>query len=111
MTTATEVSINWPGQSGTEYAYWIYPIETTFNSAPGNYIFAKETRPGYWTPLYMGQTSDLGERLSDHEKERCARRNGATHIHVHRNGTEAARLAEERDLILRWRPLCNERLG
>jgi hypothetical protein len=107
MTTAMEVTIKWTGQSGAEYEYWIYPIDTTFNSSPGNYIFAKETRPGYWAPVYIGQTSDLGDRLGNHEKEKCARRNGATHIHAHRNDTESARRNEERDLVLSWRPPCN----
>lgn len=39
-------TINWPGKSGTQYQYWIYPIETTFKETSGNYVFAKETRPG-----------------------------------------------------------------
>jgi hypothetical protein len=103
--------INWPGKSGTEYQYWIYPIETTFTNGPGNYIFAKETQPGHWSPCYIGQTQNLGDRLSNHEKEACAKRKGATHIHVHVNRDgERARKAEEKDLILKWKPPCNEQL-
>lgn len=102
-------TIMWPGQSGKEYKYWIYPIGTTFNKEPGNYIFAKETRPGYWSPCYIGQTENLDERLTDHEKEACAKRHGATHIHTHVTlGGEAIRRAEEGDLIQKWTPPCNE---
>jgi hypothetical protein len=35
--------------------------------------------------------------------------NGATHVHVHYCTTgQSARCTEERDLILRWRPVCND---
>ncbi len=101
-------TIKWPGKSGTEYQYWIYPIDTTFKEAGGNYIFARETNPGFWSPCYIGQTKNLSDRLSNHEKEACAKRNGATHIHVHTNASETSRLSEEKDLILRWKPPCNE---
>lgn len=102
-------TINWPGKSGTQYQYWIYSIERTFKEAPGNYVFAKETRPGSWSPCYIGQTQNLCDRLGNHEKEACAKRKGATHIHVHGNGNgEQARKAEEKDLILRWQPPCND---
>ena len=108
---AEAATIKWPGKSGTEYTYWIYPIETTFSEVPGNYIFAKETSPRNWSPVYIGQTKNLSDRLSDHEKEKCAKRNGATHIHAHKtDGGEAVRKAEEKDLITRWKPPCNEQL-
>lgn len=102
-------TINWPGVSGREYLYYIYPIGSSFKKVPGNYIFAKQTNPGYWTPCYIGQTKNLDERLENHEKEVCARRHGATHIHAHlTNGGEVVRKAEEKDLILRWKPPCNQ---
>ena len=102
-------TIKWNGQSGTEYQYWIYPIGTNFKKEAGNYIFAKQTTQNHWSPCYIGQTENLDERLEDHEKETCAKRNGATHMHVHLNsGGEQARRAEEKDLILKWQPPCNE---
>lgn len=104
-----ESTIMWPGLSGKEYKYWIHPISTSFKEEPGNYAFAKETRPGYWSPCYIGQTENLGQRLGNHEKEACVKRNGATHIHAHVTaGGEVARRAEENDLILRWDPPCNK---
>ncbi len=102
-------TINWPGQSGFEYLYEVYPIGTLFKESPGNYMFAKQTSPGYWVPCYVGQTENLNQRLGNHEKEAPARRNGATHIHAHlNNGGETSRRAEEIDLIRRWNPPCND---
>jgi len=103
-------NILWPGKSGQEYTYWIYPINSSFKEEGGNYIFAKETVPKKWIPVYIGQTENLNERLENHEKETCAKRNGATHIHAHINNDKNARLVEEKDLIIRWQPVCNEQL-
>lgn len=100
--------IHWTGKSGRKYGYWIRPLGTNFNDAPGNYIYAKETSPKNWSPVYIGQTSSLATRLADHEKEACTRRNGATHIHAHTSvENEVDRRNEESDLIARWNPVCN----
>ena len=104
-------TINWTGKSGMQYQYLIYPIGTSFKDVAGNYIYAKQTQPNMWSPCYIGQTENLNERLGNHEKEDCAKRKGATHIHVHSNGKgENARKAEEKDLIIHWQPPCNEQL-
>jgi excinuclease UvrABC nuclease subunit len=100
-------TINWPGQSGRQYQHWIHPIGASFKEEGGNYIFAKETTPGNWVPIYIGQTNNLRTRLGNHETEAACKRNGATHIHAHTNGGESARLTEELDLIGRWKPPCN----
>lgn len=105
-----EATILWTGQSGTKYQYWIHPVGQDFVDKPGNYIFAKETTPGHWQPVYIGQTNSLKTRLPGHEKLSCAMRNGATHVHAHTSGGENERLAEERDLIIRWSPPCNQQL-
>ena len=101
--------INWPGKSGKEYQYQAYPLDTSFNPGPANYIYAKQSEDGSWTPLYIAQTRDLRQRLESFEKQDLAVRNGATHIHVHIIEGKAARCDEERDLILNWQPICNER--
>ena len=100
--------INWDGLSGRMYGYWIHPIGATFKDEPGNYIYAKKVTPGHWQPTYIGQTSNLQDRLADHEKESCARLHGATHVHAHTNsGGEPGRTSEERDLLAKWSPICN----
>lgn len=103
----TSTKCNWAGKSGKTYEYQVYPISTNFKEEPGNYIFCKLNAAGQWVPQYIGQTKNLNQRLGDHEKEACAKRNGATHIHAHLNPMEAARLAEEKDLIERYNPPCN----
>ena len=101
-------TIKWDGKSGREYEYQIFPLNTEFKEEPGNYAFAKETKPGTFRPIYFGQTKNLNQRLENHEKEECAKRNGASHIHVHLNPIESDRLSEEKDLILKWQPVCND---
>jgi len=107
--TTSERTINWRGASGTQYKYWILPINTELKDAPGNYIYAKEISPGRWKALYIGQTTSLRQRLASHEKELSATRGGATHIHVHlSNQNDAVRKEEEADLIARCSPPLNE---
>jgi hypothetical protein len=101
-------TIHWPGYSGQKYLYYIYPIGEDFGEMPGNYIFAKETKPGHHTPIYAGETGDLSERFDNHHKMHCILRNGATHIHVHASSEdEEVRCAEEADIIAKWGPGCN----
>ena len=102
-------SVSWPGQSGKEYQYTVYPIETTFPPVPGNYIYAKQSEEGQWIALYVAQTRDMHQRLEGHEKLQDATDNGATHIHVNlASSGQAGRCTEEKDLILCWRPILNE---
>ena len=103
--------MNWPGQSGKEYQYEVHPIDAPFRSLPGNYIYAGQAEDGSWVPIYIAQTRDLHQRLEGHVGLDDARQNGATHIHAHYcTTTQAERCSEERDLILRWEPVCNDRI-
>jgi len=104
-----EQTILWPGDSGKKYQYWIHPMGTVLKDSPGNYIFAKESSPGRWSPVYIGETDSLKNRLTGHDKLPCVNRNGGTHIHVHTSSGDAAiRRAEESDLIEKWNPVCNK---
>ena len=99
----------WHGASGNEYKYWIYAIGSSFVAEPGNYIFAKEGPAGQWTPIYIGESGDLKDRLSGHDKLDCVNRHGGTHIHAHTSpGGQAVRRVEEADLIAKWDPPCNK---
>ena len=109
---ADETKITWTGKSGKKYAYWLANIGDTFNAVPGNYIFVKETQPGSWKAIYIGETKDLDDRLSNpdsHEKMPCAKREGATHICNHSNDRgQKDRRDEESDLIASENPPCND---
>jgi hypothetical protein len=101
--------ISWTGTSGNGYQYEIHPLDAAFRPLPGNYIYAKQSEDGGWIPIYIAQTRDLHQRLEGHVSLDDAIANGATHVHVHYCTTgQSARCTEERDLILRWRPVCNE---
>ena len=104
-----EQTINWHGKADKAYYYWILPIGSSMKPEPGNYVFARETEPGRFAPLYIGQTGNLKERLTDdHEKMPCIRERGATHIHTHASSEiKGDRLSEESDLIERLNPPCN----
>jgi len=106
---ADELTIMWDGISSKEYKYWITPIESTFKPVAGNYIFAKEVESHKWTPIYVGETDNLEERLtSNHEKMPCVKRNGGTHLHTHTTtNDEITRRKEESDIIAKWKPPCN----
>ncbi|NKC13649.1 MAG: hypothetical protein GKR94_16105 [Gammaproteobacteria bacterium] len=107
MTTETK-SMSWPGLSGREYRYFIYPIGTTFKAAPGNYIFSKKVSPGRHRPIYIGETGDLSERFDSHHKMPCITGQGATHIQVHQtDGGPGVRRQEESELVAKWQPVCN----
>jgi hypothetical protein len=100
---------SWGGQSGKEYQYEIHPIDTTFKPLPGNFIYAKQLEDGDWIPIYIAQTRDMHQRLEGHVSVNDAIANGATHIHVHYcTAGQAARCTEERDLVQRWKPVCND---
>ena len=104
--------ITWKGKSGTEYKYSIHAIGTSFKDQPGNYMFIKETQPGRFRPIYIGETGSLADRLNEpdsHHKRPCTKREGATHVCAHINkGGEKARRDEESDLVAAYQPPCND---
>lgn len=105
------LAVNWPGESGKEYAYTVYPIGTPFRPLPGNYIYARQDEDGCWVPIYIAQTRDLHQRLEGHVNADEAVEHGATHIHAHYDTAgQASRCTEERDLILHFQPVCNDPL-
>jgi len=98
----------WPGKSGQFYIYQIYELPHNFIALPGNYIFAKQTAPTKWIPLYIGQSINLSEGCEQHQAMPCIQEYLATHIHAHANVSgEANRCTEADDLISRWNPPCN----
>jgi len=103
--------IYWKDKSRTSHRFWIYPRGTKFNEpCPGIYIYARETSPHKWIPIYIGQTENVNVGLTDHEQE-CVYRNGATHVHVTIVTSEKSRLAITNDLIEQWKPVCNTQFG
>ena len=106
---AASSTYGWFGQSGKEYQYEIHSIGAAFKPLPGIYIYARQLSDGDWSPIYIAQTRDLHQRLEGHVTLQDALANGATHIHAHYcTAGQGARCTEERDLVQRWMPVCNE---
>lgn len=104
----SDVTVNWHGQSGKSYCYWLSEPSDSFKDEGGNYAFVKQLRNGNFVPLYFGETRSLRTRIPGHEYWAAAVRLGATHVMTHTTPAgEAARLAEERDLIQHWNPPLN----
>ena len=104
----TDNTVVWTGTNGTNYAYKVFRPDASWNDVPGSYILAKQTSAG-WVALYIGETESLKGRLvPSHEEWSHALRNGMTHIHAHTsNPVRSVRLAEERNLVQKYRPPCN----
>ena len=108
MTERTK--INWAGKSGNKYTYYVYKVGEELAAKAGNYIFAKSV-DGQWRAVYIGESSDLNDRvdLKSHHKGDCIKRNGATHVHAHlTSGGEKVRQDEESDLVDNYSPTCND---
>jgi hypothetical protein len=102
--------IYWKGKSGASYRYWILPIAIGRNlkPEPGNYIFAKETEPRVWDPVYVGETTNLSQRFDNHRHDEWISKSGATHIHAHVNVCgDQARHDEEADIRHFYNPTFN----
>jgi hypothetical protein len=96
----TEI-VDWPGLSGTKYRYWV--LEN-----PRDAAFVKKLPNGNYVPIYFGVADSLRDRIPNHERFDDAIRAGATHVMTHTTPAgEAARIAEERDLIQQWNPPLN----
>ena len=100
-------TVKWKGASGNLYPYEVHKFGASFNAVAANYCVAKLVGNTYHA-IYFGQTNNLQDRFSNHEKDPCFRRNGATHTHVHRNSNETTRRSEEVDLIKLHDPVCNK---
>jgi hypothetical protein len=102
---------NWAGQSGTKYAFQIYPLNTTFKPLGAVYVISKRTpKPNggaNHTFIYIGQTGDLSTRFDDHHKEACFATHGANCISVHLNNSSTRRFEIETDLCREHDPPCN----
>lgn len=110
-----EPEIYWIGAQGKRYRYWSHRLPYRCDPGQdGNYILTK-LRNNIWIPIYIGE-GNLDERINDPTHYNCAIGKGATHVHLHLNATEQARLAEESDLLAghpdAYAPIgCNQKPG
>ena len=110
MIAAGKTKRTWVGQSGRVYSYQVRSITDPIKRGAGNFIVGFADAGGWWTPLYMGESSRLATLLGNPELITWLRRLGATHLHVHSSSDRASRSAEKADLISRFRPPLNDSL-
>lgn len=98
------------GESGTMYKFLVYPAYTKFRDVSAVYIFCTKSTYGLgfdYSPLYIGETGELGTRIANHEKWECVNSYGCTHICV-MTIPEKDRLAAETDLRHKYFTPCND---
>ena len=106
ITTAT-----FNGKTG-KYNFDVFPVETSFNAVGAVYIFTHlKVNPdgkGTHTLLYIGETESLKERIPNHEKWPCVKREDVNCICIHRDDNSTSRHAKEADLIAGNNTPCND---
>jgi excinuclease UvrABC nuclease subunit len=90
-----------------------HPIGTIHKAVSGVYIFCRESSPGRWTALYVGEAQDINARIGSgvgqHHKATACVRAGATHICTRVvSGARAERLRVETDLRQKYTPPHND---
>jgi len=105
-------TVTFTGESGTEYAFNVYPWGTSFKEDYGAvYFITKRTEKsegGYsHIRIYVGQTEDLSTRFDNHHKQACFDKHKKNCVCVHGEDDEDARLAIEQDLIDNYDLPCN----
>jgi hypothetical protein len=99
------------GASGTQYSFAVYPLNTSFGDVGAVYIFTKRTATqdnGTHKLLYIGESGELGTRISNHEKLPCVNQHGGNCICVHGDNSQDSRRNKESDLISHYDPPCND---
>ncbi|OLE51127.1 MAG: hypothetical protein AUG51_24105 [Acidobacteria bacterium 13_1_20CM_3_53_8] len=86
----------------------VYDLSNTvWNEVPAAYgIFNRQMQI-----IYIGQTDNLKRRMAEHQCNllHCMHRYGPTYVLAEVIYNEATRCARERELILAYRPPCNQR--
>ena len=96
---------------GSSFSFTVYSADTSFNDVSAVYIFTKRTMTdgeGTHSILYIGETGELGTRISSHEKWDCVNNYGCNCICVHRVDGERARREIEISLRNEYATPCND---
>lgn len=108
---STVPTVTFTGVSGKKYDFKVYPKNTKFPNIGAIYILSKRTvvnGQGSHELLYIGETEELGSRLSNHEKWPCVNRLGCNVVCVKTQNDRRFRLAIEADIRKKYDPPCND---
>jgi hypothetical protein len=104
--------IAFPGASGKEYTFKLFPYNTEFKTVGCVYIVTVRRPVGGGvsyghTALYVGQTADLAKTWnSGHPRKNCFQEHNADFICVYDEDNEQARLAMVDDLKKKLQLKC-----
>lgn len=97
-------SCKWIGHSGLRYTYTVLKLPCTFHAGQvGNFIFARKSADGRWSPVFIGQGNLAIACTPINEQWECILSHRATHFHCHLNEQEQAREQERNDLLSRYK--------
>ncbi|MFQ5586523.1 MAG: hypothetical protein ACE5GF_06855 [Thermodesulfobacteriota bacterium] len=99
------------GASGTKYSFEIHHLGAQFINVGAVYVFTKRAKRAgklRYTFLYIGETGELADRVSTHEKWPCAIQHDVNCICVHREDNESSRREIETDLRQANHTPCND---
>ena len=101
------------GESGQTYGFDVYSSSVTFNdNIACVYYISKRTikkdGAGDHTAIYVGETKDIKNRLSNHHKQSCFDQHIYNAVSIHKEKSEDRRTSIETDLIKAISPPCND---
>ena len=75
----------WQGQTGKWFPTTVLPLSNPNWDCPAVYIMVRRNFDGRCVPLYIGQSEDLGRRMSEHAHDKLlsAILMGGNELHVH----------------------------
>ena len=105
----TVQTVYFHGVSGTKYDFQVFDVSVRrmFKNVPAIYAFLVKKSTGRFGVLYIGQSEELGNRLTNHNKWEMVQRKGCTHIGVMPLNKDKLDHVE-RDLIKYYLPPCND---
>lgn len=97
------------GISRAEYRFHVFDVSVRkrFKNFSAVYAFLMKKYDGRFVVLYIGQSEELGNRLSNHNKWEIVQRKGCTHIGVMPLSKDRLDYVEW-DLIKNYQPPCND---
>jgi len=97
--------------SWLSYEFNVHEPNAPWSHVGAVYLFCGVKQPeNQWILLYVGQTDDLADRLSTHERWPEAVQLGATHVHARAVPQVANRDLIEQELIRVYQPRMNVQL-
>jgi predicted GIY-YIG superfamily endonuclease len=102
-------TVTFTGKSGDQYTFKYYDFSGSWNEVAGVYIVARYNQASNKIyAIYVGETDNLKERMSNHHKQDCFDKNKANILCWLGMANQQSRLKAETDLIRGLNTPCND---